>query len=212
MVRRRRTLARQNQMRQILEAPSRRRRAEFLAAVSSSRELHRGLVTPPRTVEAFERYLARLRGPAHIGYWIRTNENELAGVINLSEIVRGAFQSAYLGYYAFVPHDGHGRMSQGLRAGARGSVSSPSAASGRSKHTTWQCGFARIGSRTRVSTRRLFATIPQGWWSLARSRAVGAHSRGLAPTFPGWLTAVWSRRGRRSCATMSLRRTAQAAR
>jgi [ribosomal protein S5]-alanine N-acetyltransferase len=103
-------------MRQILEAPSRRRRAEFLAAVSRSRELHRGLVTPPRTVEAFERYLARLRGPAHIGYWIRTNENELAGVINISEIVRGAFQSAYLGYYAFVPHDGHGRMSQGLRA------------------------------------------------------------------------------------------------
>ena len=116
MVRRRRTLAKQNQMRQILEAPSRRRRAEFLAAVSRSRGLHRGLVTPPRTVEAFERYLARLRGPAHIGYWIRTNENELAGVINLSEIVRGAFQSAYLGYYAFVPHDGHGRMSQGLRA------------------------------------------------------------------------------------------------
>jgi hypothetical protein len=110
MVRRRRTLARQNQMRQILEAPSRRRRAEFLAAVSRSRELHRGLVTPPRTVEAFERYLARLRGPAHIGYWIRTNENELAGVINISEVVRGAFQSAYLGYYAFVPHDGHGRI------------------------------------------------------------------------------------------------------
>lgn len=103
-------------MRQILEAPSRRRRAEFLAAVSRSRELHRGLVTPPRTVEAFERYLARLRGPAHIGYLIRTDENELAGVINISEIVRGAFQSAYLGYYAFVPHDGHGRMSQGLRA------------------------------------------------------------------------------------------------
>ena len=116
MVRRRRTLARRNQMRQILEAPSRRRRAEFLAAVSRSRELHRGLVTPPRTVEAFERYLARLRGPAHIGYLIRTDENELAGVINISEIVRGAFQSAYLGYYAFVPHDGHGRMSQGLRA------------------------------------------------------------------------------------------------
>ena len=163
----RRSLARQNQMHHILEAPSRRRRAEFLAAVLRSRDLHRGLVTPPRTVEAFERYLARLRGPAHIGYWIRTSENELAGVINISEIVRGAFQSAYLGYYAFVPHDGHGRMSRGLTGGARGSVSSPSAASGRSEHSTWQCGFARIGSWTRIPARRLFATIPQGWWSLA---------------------------------------------
>lgn len=103
-------------MHRILEAPSRRRRAEFLAAAARSRDLHRGLVAPPRTLEAFERYLARLRGPADIGYWIRTHENELAGVINVSEIVRGAFQSAYLGYYAFVPHDRHGYMSEGLRA------------------------------------------------------------------------------------------------
>ena len=103
-------------MDRILEAPSRKRRTEFLAAVSRSRDLYQGLVAPPRTVEAFERYLARMRGPANIGYWIRTRENELAGVINISEIVRGSFQSAYLGYYAFVPHCGHGHMSRGLRA------------------------------------------------------------------------------------------------
>src|SRR5688572_453230 len=103
-------------MHRILEAPSRKRRTEFLAAVSRSRALHRGLVSPPRTVEAFERYLARMRGPANIGYWIRTRENELAGVINVSEIVRGSFRSAYLGYYAFVPHCGHGHMHRGLRA------------------------------------------------------------------------------------------------
>src|SRR5262245_16751201 len=103
-------------MHSILEAPSRRRRDEFLAAVSRSRDLHRGLVAPPRTVEAFERYLARLRGPADIGYWVRTSEDELAGVINISEIVRGAFQSAYLGYYAFEPHGGNSYMSLGLRA------------------------------------------------------------------------------------------------
>src|ERR1700681_4710803 len=89
----------QTDMDRILEAPSGRRRTEFLAAVSRSRDLHRRIVAPPRTVEAFERYLERLRRPAHIGYWIRTRENELAGVINISEIVRG-----------------HGHMSRGLRA------------------------------------------------------------------------------------------------
>ncbi len=67
-------------------------------------------------METFERYLARLRRNANVGYWVRTPDGELAGVINVSEIVRGGFQSAYLGYYAFVPHAGHGHMRRGLRA------------------------------------------------------------------------------------------------
>ena len=45
-----------------------------------------------------------------------TGAGELAGVINLSEIVRGSFQSAYLGYYAFLPHDRQGHMARGLRS------------------------------------------------------------------------------------------------
>jgi ribosomal-protein-alanine N-acetyltransferase len=100
----------------ILDTPSNRSRPEFLAAVARSRRLHRGLVTPPRTAAAFAAYLRRLRGPAYIGYWVRTDEGELAGVITISEIVRGAFKSGYLGYYAFSPHDGQGYMSRGLHA------------------------------------------------------------------------------------------------
>jgi ribosomal-protein-alanine N-acetyltransferase len=73
-------------------------------------------VTPPRTAAAFDAYLERLRKPAYIGYWVRTGDGELAGVINTSEIVRGVFQSAYLGYYAFSPHNGQGHMNWGLRA------------------------------------------------------------------------------------------------
>ena len=37
-------------------------------------------------------------------------------MINISEIVRGAFCSGYLGYYAFVPYNGRGYMKRGLSA------------------------------------------------------------------------------------------------
>jgi ribosomal-protein-alanine N-acetyltransferase len=40
--------------------------------------------------------------------------DKLVGVINISEIVRGSFQSAYLGYYAFVPHNEKGFIRAGL--------------------------------------------------------------------------------------------------
>jgi RimJ/RimL family protein N-acetyltransferase len=49
---------------------------------------------------------------------------DLVGVINLSEIVRGAFQSAYLGSYAFVPHTGRGYMTEGLALALRWALGS----------------------------------------------------------------------------------------
>jgi len=100
----------------ILERPSARRRAEFLTAVARSWKLHRHWASPPRTAEAFFDNLKRLRSKAHIGYWVCTEDGELAGVININEIVRGRFCSGYLGYYAFVPHNGRGYMKRGLCA------------------------------------------------------------------------------------------------
>ena len=39
----------------------------------------------------------------------------LAPTRGVSEIVRGNFRSAYLGYYAFAPHQDQGLMTEGLR-------------------------------------------------------------------------------------------------
>lgn len=100
----------------ILVEPSRRRRAEFLAAVRRSRKLHGQWVSAPRTVEKFDEYLKRLRKGTHLSYWVCTERGELAGVFNINEIVRGRFCSGYLGYYAFAPHDSRGYMTKGLAA------------------------------------------------------------------------------------------------
>ena len=43
----------------------------------------------------------------------------IAGVFTVSQIVRGAFQSAYLGYYAHERHAGQGLMREAMRAGPR---------------------------------------------------------------------------------------------
>jgi ribosomal-protein-alanine N-acetyltransferase len=40
---------------------------------------------------------------------------DLVGVVNVTEIVRGALQGAYLGYYLFRPFGGLGYMTDGLR-------------------------------------------------------------------------------------------------
>jgi ribosomal-protein-alanine N-acetyltransferase len=39
---------------------------------------------------------------------------EIVGTLNISGLVRGYFQSAYLGYEVFVPHQGKGYMKAGL--------------------------------------------------------------------------------------------------
>jgi len=91
-----------------------RREADYLAAVRRSRKLHRGLVTCASTRDEYRNYLRRARRKNQESFFVVTNEDELAGVINLNEIVRYGFQSAYLGYYAFTPHAGKGLMRTAL--------------------------------------------------------------------------------------------------
>jgi [ribosomal protein S5]-alanine N-acetyltransferase len=98
-----------------LKRPSALDAPAFLAAARRSRTFLRRWAPPPCTAKAYRAYLQRLAKPTHDGRLVvlRTSR-ELVGVINLSEIVRGSFRSAYLGYYAFVPHAGRGYMTEAL--------------------------------------------------------------------------------------------------
>jgi [ribosomal protein S5]-alanine N-acetyltransferase len=89
--------------------------AAFLAAVERSRTLHHPWVQAPGTPQAYRDYLSKHQDGRGAAFFVWLEQpHELAGVVNLSEIVYGCFRSAYLGYYAFVPHAGRGLMKEGL--------------------------------------------------------------------------------------------------
>jgi len=105
-------------------SPPRLRDADaFLAAARASRRLHGRWVRAPHGLAGFRGYVARFGARAqrdpqaatHAGVLVRrSGDDALVGVFNFSEIVRGSFHSAYLGYYAFAPHAGSGLMADGL--------------------------------------------------------------------------------------------------
>ena len=98
-----------------LERPSARRESEYLKAVLRSRALHRGYVVAASIPREYRSYLRRTRRDNQESFFIIDAESsELAGVVNINDIVRGAELSGRLGYYAFVPHAGNGLMCEGL--------------------------------------------------------------------------------------------------
>ena len=88
--------------------------AQFLAAVTRSRSLFKDWVAPPSTPARFAEHLTRYSADNNFSYLARIGDGSLIGCINVNEIVRGAFQSAFLGYYAFLPHSGKGLMKPAL--------------------------------------------------------------------------------------------------
>ncbi len=110
-------------LRVYLRAPLASDAAEFLAAAKASRTLHGAWVQAPATRARYLAFVRRFGGLAghdplavtHAGFLVcRCEDDAIVGAFNIGEIVRGLFQSAYLGYYAFAPHAGAGYMSEGL--------------------------------------------------------------------------------------------------
>ncbi len=88
---------------------------EFIDAVRASRALHHPWIDPPDSPGRYADYLDRADRDDQGSYLIRHRDcGGLVGYINISNIVRRAFQSGYLGYAAFASHAGRGLMTQGL--------------------------------------------------------------------------------------------------
>ncbi len=87
----------------------------MVQANQESRTYHLPWVEPFTDAPGFDAWLARsLTGP-HVGLIARDiATSRIAGVVNLNEIVAGAFQSAYLGYYGMAWCAGTGRMTEAV--------------------------------------------------------------------------------------------------
>jgi [ribosomal protein S5]-alanine N-acetyltransferase len=136
--------------------------AEFVAAALRSRRLHRPWVSAPATAEQFQQYLQRFSADTNRGFVVVVNGADgpaLAGVVNLSNIVRGVFRSAYLGYYAFAGFEGRGIMKRGLRATVR--------------HAFGELGLHRLEANIQ----------PGNTPSIALARACGFRLEGYSPAY-----------------------------
>ncbi len=89
--------------------------AEFIALNKSSRRFHKGLVKTSVDKQGFDDYLARNEREENECFLIcRNTDGAIVGVINLSQIFRGVFQNAYLGYYLGGKFTGFGFMAEAV--------------------------------------------------------------------------------------------------
>jgi [ribosomal protein S5]-alanine N-acetyltransferase len=133
---------------------------EFLSFVSASRGLHRPWVYPPSNEQAFCAYVDRASSDRYLGCLVCLQQTDsIVGVANLSEIVRGLFRSAYLGFYGNVAYSGRGLMREGLQLLLR--------------HAFRKVKLHRIEANVQAENGR----------SLALIRALGFQKEGFSPKY-----------------------------
>jgi [ribosomal protein S5]-alanine N-acetyltransferase len=90
-------------------------REAFLDMVRESRDLHRPWTYPPERADQFDDLVSRtVRDDFKCLAAVLAENGELVGIFTVSQIVRGYFQSAYLGYYANARHAGKGLMAEAM--------------------------------------------------------------------------------------------------
>jgi len=91
--------------------------ADLIAANVASQAHHLPWVTSFTDQAGFDTWFARGRTGPNVGLVAReAASNQVVGIINLNEIVMGAFRSAYLGYYGMLTFARTGLMTEALRA------------------------------------------------------------------------------------------------
>jgi ribosomal-protein-alanine N-acetyltransferase len=98
-----------------LRSPESQDGKEVIELHRASRKFYRGLATPMLTQEGFAAYIERCKQPDFAGFLVcRLEDEAIVGSINLSQIVRGGFHSAYLGYQAGAPFANRAYMTEAL--------------------------------------------------------------------------------------------------
>ena len=132
----------------------------FVAAARRSRAVHSPWVSAPQDAIAFHRYIARFEDKHNFGFVVvAPGSGQIAGAINLTHVVFGAFRSGYLGYFVFEGYAGQGVMSQGLRSVVR--------------HAFTALGLHRVEANIQ----------PENLASIALVRACGFQKEGLTPSY-----------------------------
>jgi ribosomal-protein-alanine N-acetyltransferase len=90
-----------------IRKPSLDDEAEVKKCYRESRSIHHPWVIEPNNFDAYLSQPERL-------FLCLDETQEIVGTFNISNIVRGYFQSAYLGYEVFSPHNSKGYMSKGI--------------------------------------------------------------------------------------------------
>ena len=134
--------------------------ADLIAANQANQHYHRPWVASLTDQAGFDAWFARtLTGP-NVGLLARERASgRLVGVVNINEIVAGAFLSAYLGYYGMSEFRGSGMMGEALLA-------------------TVELAFGELG------LHRLEANVqPANTASLALLRRAGFRKEGFSPRY-----------------------------
>lgn len=100
----------------LLREPRKKDGAEFLAVNRRSASFNRGLASPPTKPAQFDEFLKRSKRPDAACFLIcRKDDGAVMGSIALSQIFRGGFLSAYLGYQIGAEFARQGYMTEAIR-------------------------------------------------------------------------------------------------
>ena len=153
---------------------------EFIQLMRSSRRHLRPWIYAPETPEAFDELIRRGRTDEYEFLLVCLKDSgAIAGSFHLSQIFRGGFQSAYLGFAAGEPYAGRGLMREGLELTLRHAFQTlrlhrveagVQPANEQSKRLVMRCGFRlegfsprylKVGGRWRDHER--YALTVEDW-------------------------------------------------